>query len=160
RTSSTTPDTLRVASDLIALGAPLNRVSDAVHKHRIPAELALWGDVLARVQHEGGVLWASLTDEDARRRGLAIEQIDGIVEFLSDTPGIKAAVVFKQHADGRIRISMRSDGSVDLTKVARLWSGGGHPQASGATISGMTLAEAEPKVVGAVMRGLRGEPLG
>lgn len=159
RTSSTTPDTLKVASDLIAIGAPLNRVSDAVHKHRTPAELAVWGDVLARVRYEGGVLWTSIAEADARKRGLAIEQIDGIVEFLSDTRGVAAAVVLKQHADGRVRISMRSDGSVDLTKVARLWNGGGHPQASGATIVGRSLQDAEAEVVGAVQRALRGDAL-
>jgi phosphoesterase RecJ-like protein len=160
RTSNTTPHTLRVASELIALGAPLNRVSDSVHKHRTPAELAVWGDVLARTRFEEGILWTSVADADVRRRGLAIEQIDGIVEFLSDTRGVSASVVLKQYADGRVRISMRSDGSVDLTKVAGLWNGGGHPQASGATLTGLTLAEAETAVVGAVKRALRGEPLG
>src|SRR5207302_2843985 len=67
RTSSTTPDTLRVASELIALGAPLNRVSDAVHKHRTAAELPLWGDVLERTHSEDGILWTSITEDEARR---------------------------------------------------------------------------------------------
>jgi bifunctional oligoribonuclease and PAP phosphatase NrnA len=160
RTSSTTPDTLRVASELIALGAPLNRVSDSVHKHRTAAELAVWGDVLARTRSEDRILWTSVSDADVRRRGLTIEQIDGIVEFLSDTRDVAASVVFKLHADGRIRLSMRSDGSVDLTKVARLWNGGGHPQASGATLTGVTLEEAEQAVIGAIKRVLRGEPIG
>lgn len=155
RTSSTTPDTLRVAGDLIALGAPLNRVSDAVHKHRTAAELPLWGDVLERTRSEERILWTSITEEEARRRGLAVEQIDGIVEFLSDTRGVAASVVFKQYADGRVRISMRSDGSVDLTAIAKLWQGGGHPQASGATITGMPLAEAEDAVIGAIKQALR-----
>lgn len=160
RTSSTTPDTLRVAGDLIALGAPLNRVSDAVHKHRTPAELPLWGDVLERTRSEDRILWTAITEEEARRRGLTIEQIDGIVEFLSDTRDVAASVVFKQYGDGRIRLSMRSDGSVDLTSIARLWKGGGHPQASGATLTGMSLEEAEAAVIGAIKRALRGEPPG
>src|SRR5207245_650148 len=52
RTSSTTPETLVVAGHLIADGAPLNRVSDAVHKHRTPAELGVWADVLGRARYE------------------------------------------------------------------------------------------------------------
>ncbi len=155
RTSSTTPDTLRVASELIALGAPLNNVSYNVNKHRIAAELPIWGEALSRARSEDGVLWTSITDEEVRRRGLTIEQIDGIVEFLSDTRGIAASVVFKQYADGRVRLSMRSDGSVDLTKIARRWNGGGHPQASGATLEGIPLAEAEKVVIQAVKEALR-----
>ena len=159
RTSSTTPGTLQAASELIALGAPLNRVSDNVSKHRTPAELPIWGDVLARARCENGILWTSITDEEARRRGLSIEQIDGIVEFLSDTRDIVASVVFQQYGDGRIRLSMRSDGSVDLTQVAKLWNGGGHPQASGATLEGISLADAEVAVIGAIKAALaRPEP--
>ena len=84
RTSSTTPETLDVAGHLIAAGAPLNRVSDAVHKHRTPHELGVWADVLARARCEDGAL-EQRDREDARRHGVAMDQIDGIVEFLSDT---------------------------------------------------------------------------
>ena len=48
---------------------------------------------------------------------------------------------------------MRSDGRVDLTRVAALWNGGGHPQASGCTIHA-PLAEAEAAVIAAVKRAL------
>jgi phosphoesterase RecJ-like protein len=100
------------------------------------------------------VLWTSLTREDARRRGLEIDQIDGIVEFLSDTRDVAAALLFKAVDDDRIRVSMRSDGRVDLTGIAARWGGGGHPQAAGCTIRGSTLAEAEAAVVSAVKQAL------
>jgi bifunctional oligoribonuclease and PAP phosphatase NrnA len=152
RTSSTTPETLDVAGHLIAAGAPLNRVSDAVHKHRTAKELGVWADVLGRARCEDGVLWSSVTDADARRHGVPIDQIDGIVEFLSDTRNIVASVIFKQQAPDRIRVSMRSDGRIDLTKVAARWNGGGHPQASGCTVEGLPLAEAELAVIAEIKR--------
>jgi bifunctional oligoribonuclease and PAP phosphatase NrnA len=155
RTSSTTPETLDVAGHLIAAGAPLNRVSDAVHKHRTPKELGVWADVLGRARCEDGVLWSSVTEEDARRHGVAMDQIDGIVEFLSDTRYVAASVIFKQQAPDRIRVSMRSDGRIDLTRVAARWNGGGHPQASGCTVKG-SLAEAETAVIAEIKRVLAG----
>lgn len=155
RTSSTTPQTLVAAGELIAAGAPLNRVSDAVHKHRTARELGVWAEVLGRARNEDGVLWSSVTEDDARRHGVAMDQIDGIVEFLSDTREVAASVVFKQQGTDRIRVSMRSDGRVDLTKVAALWNGGGHPQASGCTIHG-SLADAEAAVIAEIKRALGG----
>jgi phosphoesterase RecJ-like protein len=154
RTSNTTPETLRIAGELIAAGAPLTQVSDAVHKYRRASELAVWSEVLGRVRCEDDVLWTWVTHEDAARRGLTIEQIDGIVEFLSDTRDVAASVILKLIEPGRIRVSMRSDGRVDLTKVAANWGGGGHPQAAGCTIRGVELSEAETAVVGAIKSAL------
>ncbi|HEV8639164.1 MAG TPA: bifunctional oligoribonuclease/PAP phosphatase NrnA [Chloroflexota bacterium] len=154
RTSSTTPETLRVAGELIAAGAPLSQVSDAVHKYRRADELAVWSDVLGRARCEDEVLWTHLTREDAERRGLSIEQIDGLVEFLSDTRDVAAALIFKVLDPDRIRVSMRSDGRVDLTRIAARWGGGGHPQAAGCTIRGLPLPEAEAAVVAAVKSAL------
>jgi phosphoesterase RecJ-like protein len=154
RTSSTTPETLRIAGELIAAGAPLTQVSDAVHKYRRASELAVWSDVLGRVRCEDDVLWTWVTHDDAARHGLTIEQIDGIVEFLSDTRDVAASVILKLIEPGRIRVSMRSDGRVDLTRVAANWGGGGHPQAAGCTIRGLALPEAEAAVVGAIKAAL------
>jgi phosphoesterase RecJ-like protein len=156
RTSSTTPETLDVAGHLIEAGAPLNRVSDAVHKHRSARELGVWADVLGRARHEDGVLWSSVTEADAERHGVPMEQIDGIVEFLSDTRGVAVSVIFKQQAANRVRVSMRSDGRIDLTRVASRWGGGGHAQASGCTVQGLSLAEAEAAVIGEIKRVLVG----
>jgi phosphoesterase RecJ-like protein len=156
RTSSTTPETLRIAGDLIAAGAPLNGVSDAVSKHRRPAELAIWADVLGRARCEDSVLWSSITREDAERHGVPLEQIDGIVEFLSDTRDISTAVIFKDTTPGRVRVSMRSDGTIDLTKVAAKWGGGGHRQASGCTVTNATIQEAEVAVIAEIKRVLKG----
>lgn len=150
RTSSTTPQTLEVASALIAAGAPLGKVSDAVSKHRTAAEIGVWADALGRARCEHGILWTSVTEQDAQRHGLTLDQIDGLVEFLSDTRDIAVSALFKETAPGRVRVSLRSDGRVDLTKIASLWGGGGHPQASGCTLAGVGLAEAEEAVIGAV----------
>ena len=53
-------------------------------------------------------------------------------------------------------VSMRSDGRIDLTKVAAKWNGGGHPQASGCTITNTTPADAEAAVIDEIKRALRG----
>jgi phosphoesterase RecJ-like protein len=46
------------------------------------------------------------------------------------------SVVFKETIDGRIEISLRSKPGFDVSAVALSLGGGGHQQASGATIDG------------------------
>jgi phosphoesterase RecJ-like protein len=43
------------------------------------------------------------------------------------------AAVMKQQRDGRFRVSLRSRGSHDVSKVASIFGGGGHRLASGYT---------------------------
>ena len=51
-----------------------------------------------------------------------------------------------QSNDGKIRVSFRSKGRVDVNKIARSFGGGGHRAASGCTIDG-TLAQVRRKVL-------------
>ena len=46
------------------------------------------------------------------------------------------SVVFKELADGRIEVGFRCKPGYDVAKVALSLGGGGHKQASGATIPG------------------------
>ena len=40
----------------------------------------------------------------------------------------------QQNEDGSYKISVRSDGAVDVAEVCQLYGGGGHDRAAGATI--------------------------
>jgi phosphoesterase RecJ-like protein len=71
-----------------------------------------------------------------RRAGLDDVTDGGLVNVLSKVNEARVAVVFKELVDGRIEISMRSKPGYDVAQVAFSIGGGGHKQASGATIDG------------------------
>ncbi|MFA5357173.1 MAG: DHHA1 domain-containing protein, partial [Candidatus Omnitrophota bacterium] len=52
--------------------------------------------------------------------------------------GAEVVVLFKENLGARneIRINFRSQGNVDVNKVAKAFGGGGHKTASGATVHG------------------------
>ena len=56
------------------------------------------------------------------------------------------AIVFTEDTPNQIKLSMRSKRGFDVSKVALAMGGGGHQQASGATVQG-TLAEVRAKVL-------------
>jgi phosphoesterase RecJ-like protein len=60
----------------------------------------------------------------------------GLVGLLSKVNEARVAVVFKELENGRVEISLRSKPGYDVAQVAFSVGGGGHKQASGATIDG------------------------
>jgi len=69
---------------------------------------------------------------------------------LSDHPpsgaGTKMAVFFRDLGHGKVKVSFRSTGEVDVNAFARQFGGGGHAKASGALIAG-SLAEVRDNVI-------------
>jgi phosphoesterase RecJ-like protein len=61
--------------------------------------------------------------------------MDGIAEQLKLTEGVKCAIFMYETDPGTYKVSLRSDGSVNVAKVAALFGGGGHERAAGCTVS-------------------------
>jgi bifunctional oligoribonuclease and PAP phosphatase NrnA len=56
------------------------------------------------------------------------------------------AVFFRDLGHGKVKVSFRSTGEVDVNAFARQFGGGGHAKASGALIAG-SLAEVRDNVI-------------
>ena len=50
--------------------------------------------------------------------------------------GVRVSLLFKEVEPDVMRISLRSDGSVDVAEIASNHGGGGHPRAAGVQIEG------------------------
>jgi phosphoesterase RecJ-like protein len=57
--------------------------------------------------------------------------IDGIVELPRSIEGAAVGVYIRERGDGAFKISLRSNGTVDVAKAAVAFGGGGHTEASG-----------------------------
>ena len=62
------------------------------------------------------------------------------------------AVTMRELGDGVWKFSLRTGERVNATEVCRLLGGGGHARAAGATLEGITQAEAEGKMLNAIAR--------
>jgi phosphoesterase RecJ-like protein len=60
------------------------------------------------------------------------------------------ALLFREIAQGRVKVSLRSVGDVDVAAFAKAYGGGGHTKAAGLSLTG-SLAE----VQGTVLRAAR-----
>jgi len=56
------------------------------------------------------------------------------------------ALLFREIAQGRVKVSLRSVGDVDVAAFAKPYGGGGHTKAAGLSLTG-SLAEVQAKVL-------------
>ncbi len=147
RVSGVTAGTLRIAQQLIEAGAQLNIIMARTLNSQKYAIVELWKRVLPTVQLEQGVISAELRLEHLAEMGLTDPPSDlGLVSWLVSVDEAGVSVVFKEMPENRVEISLRSKVAYDVASVAFQLGGGGHRQASGATVNG-TLAEVRARVM-------------
>ena len=134
QTSSTSAESLRVAADLLDLGADQERIVREVYYALPEASAALIGLALTEMRRDGPVAWARITLAMMRATGAEDEAVDEVVRAMQRVAGVKALVVFKERQDGTTKISMRSVQPINVATLATRWGGGGHEQAAGATL--------------------------
>jgi phosphoesterase RecJ-like protein len=90
----------------------------------------------------------SVPPDALHRHEVTADDLDGIVEFPRSIAGVRMALLFRNLANGRVKVSFRSMGEVDVAALAHQFGGGGHHRAAGASIDG-PMAEVEAKVLAA-----------
>lgn len=64
------------------------------------------------------------------------KELDGIVNHLRNTKGVRVAVFMYELEDEVYKVSLRSDDTVDVSSIAARYGGGGHKKAAGFTMQG------------------------
>lgn len=75
-----------------------------------------------------------------------IQDFDAIHEFNKSIRGIQCAVILWELPDQSVRISLRSNSSLDIVAPMRKLGGGGHPNAAGALLN-LPFEESKEKVL-------------
>jgi phosphoesterase RecJ-like protein len=144
--ASTTPQTLRTAADLLAAGANRKLVIDAVYFSIPESTMRLTSLALSSMEREGGLIWASIRQDQQRTVRAGDEAGDDTIMRMQRVAGMRIACLFKERYDGSVKISLRSLAPINVAAIAQLWGGGGHAQAAGATLQ-MDLDAAQAAVL-------------
>ncbi|GAB6165254.1 DHHA1 domain-containing protein [Thermostilla marina] len=151
RFSSVTGDTYRVASYLIDCGAAPDRLyRDLYENERLP-RFRLAGCAMQRacVEEDGRLIHTYLTRADFEECGAVPSDSEDIINTTLSVGGTKVAVILIEQPSGEFKVSFRSRTSLDCSKVAARFGGGGHKAAAGATVPG-PLDDAQRNVLDAV----------
>lgn len=144
---STSAATFAMAEHLVRVGTNANRIARAIYFCNPLSKVRLLGIAIANMQIDDAVSWSHVTVEEIERVGASVEDCEGVANHLIGIVGIEAAVFLRElpgHA--QFRLSMRSRGTINVSRIAEHFGGGGHHSASGCTMEG-SLAEVTERIV-------------
>jgi phosphoesterase RecJ-like protein len=146
--SGTSARTLDICSELVKLGADPKAITESVYFGLPFSYLRLMQAALNRMERsaDGRIVAFTLLPEDFTRAGADPSETEGIIELTLVPSETRIGVLFRQPAPGSVKISFRSQDSIDVGKLAAEFHGGGHKHASGCVISGQ-LDEVKTKVL-------------
>lgn len=135
---NTTHRTLKVASELVRLGADPAQVSRAIYYSEPFSKLKLLGLALSSLTRDdtGRIACLTITGEMMAQADATEEDAEGIVTYPLSVADIDIVVFLKEVNPCVYRASLRSKDSVNVARVADDFGGGGHRNAAGCTMYG------------------------
>ena len=105
------------------------------------------------VLSEGGVAYLMNTQEDIKNYKTDVFTISrGMVGIMSGIKGINVWANFTEDENGKVIAELRCTSKYNVNPIAVKWGGGGHKQASGATIANFEAAKAMIKDLEALLK--------
>ena len=149
RYSNTSSKTHRIVAELIDIGVKPYEMHTKIYETSSIQDTNLLGESLQtmKLTDDGKIAWLWVTKEMLKKTKASLEGTEGIINFARSIGGVEIAILFREiGTEGRVKVSFRSKGEVDVNKLAAEFGGGGHPTASGCTVFGK-IEDVEKKVL-------------
>lgn len=133
RFGNTTPRALHMAGDLVAAGASPPEIYGRLEEQHSEGFLRMYGEVLSKMETRcsGRLLVLRIPKVLIERHDAEREDLSEIINQSLGHRESRLAALFRELEGGSTKVSLRSKGSRDVNRLARLHGGGGHPNASG-----------------------------
>ena len=141
--SNTTPETHRIAADLLEKGADFQRTTVEVYQSVRKEKILLQSRILNQMELflDGKAAMAWVTKDMLGDLQATMDETEGVVEELRSIRGVEVAIFVKEAEPGLCRVSTRAKTFMDVSAICVPLGGGGHAKAAGCTLH-MGLTEA------------------
>ena len=157
RYSNTSSFTFKAAAELLKFGVNVAGVYRYTCENIPLQEVKLLLKFLSKIKFfgQGRIATFQIDPELYRGKKTGIDLADHVLSFGRAIKGVEVVVLFKNNLSlkSQVRVNLRSQGRVDVNKIAAFFGGGGHKTAAGCTIPGGFLA-ARRKVIARICQGL------
>jgi len=139
RFSSTRSSTYELAARLIDSGACPQEIFRQLYERDSLGRAKLRGLVLSRLTLEldGRLAYMYVLSSDFADTGALRSETEDFINMALAIDGTDVAVMLTEHPVGTVKVSLRSrDATVDCSRIAAHFGGGGHRAAAGATLAG------------------------
>ncbi len=136
--SNTSPKTMKVAAELIGYGFDFGSLIDHVFYEKTYLQNQILGRALleSMLVLEGRCIVSVISKQTMDFYGASSNDLDGIVSQMLLTIGVDCSLFMYETSPLEYKVSLRSNGAVDVAKIAGLFGGGGHVRAAGCTVNG------------------------
>lgn len=136
--STTTPDTLRTASQLLSLGADAGLLGERLARSLSADEFNLLRLIYdnTRLTDDHRIAYSTADFEQIRAAGCDANDIDDQVAVPRSLRGVQIAMLLTEGRRGKVRINIRGENGTPVLDLARQLGGGGHHYAAGAIVKG------------------------
>lgn len=131
--SNTSEQTMCIAGKLLAMGVDASKIIDDTFYAKSYIENQILGRCLmeSMLVLDGRVILSCLNRKTMQLYGVSPANLSGIIDQLRVTRGVEVAVFIYELEAQEFKVSMRSNGDVDVSKTAVFFGGGGHKKAAG-----------------------------
>ncbi len=161
KTTTVTPLTLQLASELINHGADRERIIQNLYRTRSLSTLKLWGIALSKLKIDAAkhFAWSSITKEDFSVSGSSKNDLKDIVsELISNSPEIDLTMLLfeNESADGKkgVEIVLHSKKGHNTQMLLKKYNSTGTKNESTAIITETNIVDAEKNIVEEIKKSL------
>lgn len=131
RYSNTTAEVLRVGAELIEAGANPAYISNHFYETWSKERFALLIMALNTLEIRDGIAITVVTKGMYKKTGTGSEDTESFSNFPRMMKDIKISAFFREIGNNCWKVSLRSRGDINVARIAALFEGGGHRNASG-----------------------------
>lgn len=136
--SNTAPKTLNIVASLISFGFDFPKLIEETFYERTYLQTQIMGRALLEsfLLMDGHVAVSQVDRRMMEFYKVEPHDLDGIVNRLKNIKGVDTAIFMYQLATMEYKVSLRSNGIIDVAKICQKFGGGGHVRAAGCTLCG------------------------
>lgn len=136
--SCTSSRTMNIAGKLMDTGIDFSKIADDTYYTKTYVQNQILGRALLEsiTMLDGKIIFSAIRQKDMKFYGVTAKDLDGIVQQLRSTKGVEAALFLYEVSPQEFKVSMRSNGKIDVSQIACYFGGGGHVKAAGCTMQG------------------------
>ena len=131
--------TFELAAELLRKGTNVSELYKNVLKTKTKPSFKLMKLAISRMEmfEDDKIAFTYLNQEDEKNADAEVGDHEGIVEIGRDIEGVQVSVFIRERDDLKgYKVSLRSNGDINVADLCFLLGGGGHKNAAGCTILG------------------------
>lgn len=138
RYSNTSPRTLQITAELVRFGFDFSEIIEKTFYEKTYVQTQIMGRAIlesVRFMHDRCIV-SMVSRRMMEFYQVTAKDLDGIVNQLQAVKGVDCSIFMYETGTLEYKVSMRSNGMVDVASVALKFGGGGHVRAAGCTMNG------------------------